>query len=56
MVERGESCTDVLTQVAAVRAALAAVALGLLERSMPTAPNSPDREEFLVAVERLIRL
>lgn len=31
MVERGEYCVDILTQVAAVRAALDQVALGVLE-------------------------
>ena len=56
MVERGEPCTDVLTQVAAARAALAAVAIGVLEHSIPAVPGSLDRDEFLVAVERLVRL
>ena len=56
MIERGERCTDVLTQVAAARAALAAFAFGVLEHSVPAVPDSRDRDEFLVAVERLVRL
>ena len=56
MVQRGESCTDVLTQVAAARAALAAVAIGVLEQRIDTATSALDGNEILVAVERLVRL
>lgn len=31
MIERGDRCTDVLTQIAAARAALGAVGLGLVD-------------------------
>lgn len=34
MIERGDSCTDVLTQIAAARAALAAVGRVLLDREI----------------------
>ena len=56
MVQRGEPCTDVLTQIAAARAALAAVAIGVLEQRIDTATSAPDGNEILVAVERLVRL
>ena len=56
MIERGERCTDVLTQVAAARAALAAVGLGLVERSISDRRDSAEADEILVAVERLVRL
>lgn len=56
MVERGERCTEVLTQIAAARAALAAVALGVLDLAMQATGQSLDTNELLVAVERLVRL
>lgn len=56
MVERGEPCTDVLTQVAAARAALAAVAIGVLDLRLHAEASPPDPDDILVAVERLVRL
>ena len=66
MVERGEDCIDVLTQVAAVTAALHGVAVGLVDehlrrRVMEAASvGEPERDatlhEAVRAVERLVRL
>lgn len=65
MVEDGEACVDVLTQLASVRAALEAVAIGLvdghLRRCVMAAADlgEDDREarltEAVRAVERLVR-
>jgi DNA-binding FrmR family transcriptional regulator len=48
MVERGDRCIDVFTQIAAVREALGAVGRGLLDReiaasSTPAHPSPPTR-------------
>ena len=56
MIERGEPCTDVLTQVAAARAALGAVGIGMLDIQFHAEAGSPDVAEVLVAVERLVHL
>jgi len=55
MVERGERCQDILTQVAAARAALAAVALGLLDSELH-GDHPAGADAVLAAVERLVRL
>ena len=61
MIERGETCVDVLTQIAATRAALAAVGLGVLDRELrhaladgPADPASTARDT-MTAVELLLR-
>lgn len=59
MVERGDRCLDVLTQIAAARGALGAVGRGLLDREIrrildtgaPVAADSVD--DVLAAVELL---
>ena len=43
MIDRGEPCGDVLTQVAAARAALAAVAVGLVEADLRSRLGQPGR-------------
>jgi CsoR family transcriptional regulator, copper-sensing transcriptional repressor len=48
MIERDAACPDVLTQIAAVRRALDAVALQLLERHLRSAVETRD----VVAAER----
>lgn len=60
MVERDAACQDVLTQIAAVRHALDAVALQLLEQHLRAAVQSEDacvaercRNETTAAVRRL---
>ena len=59
MIERGERCIDVLTQVAATRAALTAVGRGMLDceirRVIDSDDGSPDDSaaELLVAVDLL---
>ena len=62
MVERGERCTDVLTQVAAARAALAAVGIGLVDaqvRAVVTAAAVDDADaladEAVAAMHLLVR-
>ena len=61
MVERRDRCIDVLTQVAAVRAALAAVGLGLvdaeLRRSLSAAGVKSDAaaDQTMAAVQLLVR-
>jgi DNA-binding FrmR family transcriptional regulator len=65
MVEEDRYCIDVLTQIAAVRAALDKVALGLLDDHAhhcvlgkgDSAPADPEErvEELMAAVGRLVR-
>ena len=62
MVERDAACQDVLTQIAAVRRALDAVALQLLEQHLHAAVETDDvrvaergRREATAAVRRLRR-
>lgn len=61
MIERGEPCIDVLTQISAARAALAAVALGLLDgqlrHALADGHVDADRAavDTMAAVELLIR-
>jgi DNA-binding FrmR family transcriptional regulator len=60
MIERGESCTDVLTQVSAARAALTAVARCLVDceirRAVQAATDAPDSPigDVFAAVELLV--
>lgn len=56
MIERGDRCTDVLTQVAAARAALAAVGVGVVDLRIHATAGLSDSDEVLAAVERLIHL
>lgn len=57
MVERGERPLDVLTQVAAARGALDAVALSLVAAEVDSAgADGPHRDETVAAVARLIHL
>lgn len=59
MIERGDSCIDVLTQVAATRAALTAVGRGLLECELRRVVDPGDETaggaiaDVLAAVELL---
>jgi DNA-binding FrmR family transcriptional regulator len=59
MIDRGDRCIEVLTQVAATRAALAAVGRGLLDceirRALVVGVDDTDRSvaEILAAVELL---
>ncbi|MGQ0832425.1 MAG: metal-sensitive transcriptional regulator [Microthrixaceae bacterium] len=59
MIERGDACIDVLTQVAATRAALTAVGRGLLECEIRLAIGRGDEAaddsagDLLVAVDLL---
>ena len=62
MVEDDRYCIDVLTQIAAVQAALDKVALGLLDNHThhcvmgATKANQPEKtEELMAAVARLMR-
>jgi len=64
MVEEDRYCIDVLTQIAAVQAALEKIALGLLDGHVRVcmqgdggAPTDPDErvEELMSAVGRLVR-
>jgi DNA-binding FrmR family transcriptional regulator len=65
MVEEDRYCIDVLTQIAAVRAALDRVALGLLDDHAHhcmlgkgnSVPSDPEErvEELMAAVGRLVR-
>jgi DNA-binding FrmR family transcriptional regulator len=65
MVEEDRYCIDVLTQIAAVRAALDKVALGLLDDHAhhcllgkgDSVPDDPEErvEELMAAVGRLVR-
>ena len=61
MIERDERCTDTLTQIASVRAALRAVAVGLVDNELRriVVDEEPTRREaaaavVLVAVELLV--
>lgn len=60
MIDRGESCIDVLTQVAATRAALTAVGRGLLDceigRVIDRGDEAADSSvaDLLVAVDLLV--
>jgi DNA-binding FrmR family transcriptional regulator len=59
MIERGDSCSDVLTQVAAARSALTAVGRGLLDceirRVIDRGDEAADRsvDDLLAAVDLL---
>ena len=59
MIDRGDPCIDVLTQIAAVRAALTAVGRGLVDceirRAVEAGPDAADRSvaDVLVAVDLL---
>lgn len=64
MVEEERYCTDVLTQISAIQAALDKIALGLLDDHTRTCllgpgegPNDPEAqtEELMGAVGRLLR-
>jgi CsoR family transcriptional regulator, copper-sensing transcriptional repressor len=62
MVEEDRYCIDVLTQIAAIQAALDKVALGLLDGHAQTCVVGADREiqdertaELMAAVARLMR-
>lgn len=61
MIERGDTCVDVLTQLAAARAALAAVGLGVVGRELrhALADGSADpvstADHTITAVELLLR-
>lgn len=60
MIERGDSCIDVLTQVAATRAALTAVGRGLLDCEIRRAIDRGDAaddsttSDLLVALDLLV--
>ncbi len=59
MIDRGDCCIDVLTQIAAARAAVTAVGRGLVEceirRAVHAGPDDADKSvaEILAAVELL---
>ena len=55
-IERGDRCMDVLTQVAAARAALATVGVGVVDLPIHATAGLSDSDEVLAAVERLIHL
>jgi DNA-binding FrmR family transcriptional regulator len=61
MIDRRERCTDVLTQIAAARAALGAVGLGLLDAQLRTTLAADTTDPVAVAdaavdaVELLVR-
>lgn len=61
MVERRERCSEVLTQVAAVRAALAAVGVGLLDAQLRTtltaagADAQADADDTVASLRLLVR-
>lgn len=56
MIDRGAACLDILTQLAAARSALDAVALGLVAAEVETARDALSTDELMAAVERLVRL
>ena len=61
MVERGERCVDVLTQIAAARAALDAAGLAVLDARLHdcldrvAADGDRDAGDLVAAVERFVR-
>ncbi|QYG94232.1 metal-sensitive transcriptional regulator [Iamia sp. SCSIO 61187] len=56
MVETGETCVDVLTQIASTRAALAAVALGLLDDEITRAVASGGSADDVAAIRSSLAL
>ena len=59
MIAAGASCSDVLTQIAAARAALDAAGLALLDTELHDCldhiDNRGDTAELVTAVERFVR-
>ena len=61
MIERRERCSEVLTQVAAVRAALAAVGVGVLDAQLRAtlsaagADEQPGADETVASLHVLVR-
>lgn len=54
MIERGDPCTDVLTQIAAARAALSAVGLGLVDCELSRIVGKDEIDQRAAAASDLL--